>query len=442
MQPRSILIVTPYFAPQSHAAVFRAYKLAKHLALAGWRVHVLTVDRNYLYNEDERLLADLPHGVTIHRARYVEPTLRGLRMWMGGKDRTFRALKFDRSGAPAPERKPTLLSRLYRAFRERLNSPDVYWTWKRPALKLGEKLIREHGIEAVMTSSLPYTTIEIGAGLKRRTGVAWVADFRDPMSYERRLHSSLPRIFNRQKAIERLAVEQADAVTCLTSAHPLILADAYGVEKTKHVHFIPTGVERDLLPSRDGTAPVEPYLVFVGEFLTEYGDEFFKIFDEALKDPACANTRLKIVGRREVNEARIQPLIRNLAIGDKVEFIDHLPQAEVYQIIRGAKAGVLCTSRRYPWWAAFAKLSDFVALHKTVVAIVPNPSEARKWLQLSGLGLFLDGHDAVSRLRRFLIDGAPANPVEEYCRGFYVEHQVEEFKKVFAGCLMREKGQP
>jgi len=90
---RSVLIVTPYFAPQSHAAVFRAYKLAKYLPRYGWKVHVLTTDTNYLYNEDPQLLEDLPNGVEITRVRYVEPTVRGLRMALGGTDRTFAALK-------------------------------------------------------------------------------------------------------------------------------------------------------------------------------------------------------------------------------------------------------------------------------------------------------------------------------------------------------------
>ena len=44
---RSVLIVTPFFAPQNHAAVFRAYKLAKYLPQFGWKPVVLTVDTQY-----------------------------------------------------------------------------------------------------------------------------------------------------------------------------------------------------------------------------------------------------------------------------------------------------------------------------------------------------------------------------------------------------------
>ena len=90
---KSVLIVTPFFAPQTHAAVFRAYKLAKYLPRHGWKPYVLTTDTNYLYNEDPGLLDALPPEVEVTRARYVEPTLRGLRMAFGGKDRTFKTLK-------------------------------------------------------------------------------------------------------------------------------------------------------------------------------------------------------------------------------------------------------------------------------------------------------------------------------------------------------------
>lgn len=46
---KNILIITPFFPPQTHAAVFRAFKLVKYLKRTGWNPIVLTVNRNYLY---------------------------------------------------------------------------------------------------------------------------------------------------------------------------------------------------------------------------------------------------------------------------------------------------------------------------------------------------------------------------------------------------------
>jgi hypothetical protein len=71
MQNKNILIITPFFAPESHAAVYRAHKLVKYLKKEGWSPIVLTVDTNYVYNEDPNLLEDLKN-VPIYKTRYIE----------------------------------------------------------------------------------------------------------------------------------------------------------------------------------------------------------------------------------------------------------------------------------------------------------------------------------------------------------------------------------
>src|SRR5690349_4587223 len=96
MQP--ILIVTPFFAPQSHAAVFRAYKLAKFLPARGYRPFVVTVDTNYDYREDPNLLTALPREVTVVPARYVEPTLRGAEYALGLRDRRLNVAQQESRG--------------------------------------------------------------------------------------------------------------------------------------------------------------------------------------------------------------------------------------------------------------------------------------------------------------------------------------------------------
>ena len=88
---KNILIITPFFPPQTHAAVFRAFKLVKYLKRTGWNPIVLTVNRNYLYLEDPDLLDEV-QDVPIYQANYIEPTLRGLRMLLGGEDTSLKAI--------------------------------------------------------------------------------------------------------------------------------------------------------------------------------------------------------------------------------------------------------------------------------------------------------------------------------------------------------------
>src|SRR5271170_2649810 len=153
---RSVLIVTPFFAPQNHAAVFRAYKLAKYLPQFGWKPVVLTVDTQYEFNEDVALLSQLPKETEVVCARYVEPTLRGLRMALGGRDRTFKGLRENGSGSNhAAVQRPAAM-RAYQYFvKNWLQIPDAYWTWARTAIPVANKIMKERDIRLVFTTAPP-----------------------------------------------------------------------------------------------------------------------------------------------------------------------------------------------------------------------------------------------------------------------------------------------
>ena len=438
---RSVLIVTPFFAPQSHAAVFRAYKLAKYLPSVGWKPYVLTVDCNYRFNEDPALLDSLPAETEIHTARHIEPTLRGLRMALGGRDRRFTALK--RADArlqnEAPVRSTSRLHQTYALALQRFHAPDEYWTWHGPAVRKARALIRKHRIPIVFTTAMPYTSHRIGLTLKQQ-GLGWVADFRDPGTYAAKMSSSIRRVYNLQRQIERDTLRRADVVTVASSIFPMLFQDEYTLDRSAAARFIPTGADEVFVsaPPRR-LAGLERYIVFCGEFLPDYGREFLEVFARALE--RCAShdrAKLLIVGRLEVNQRVVGPIVRDLALEEQVRFLDHMPQSDLYPIIKGAMAAVLAPGSKSHWWNLFAKLIDFIALRTRVIAIVPNPSEARLHLTDTGLGVFLDGDRETrtealvafleGRCRQPHINGAA-------CDRFLASRQVQDFAEVFEWCL-------
>ncbi len=73
-------------------------------------------------------------------------------------------------------------------------------------------------------------------------------------------------------------------------------------------------------------------------------------------------------------------------------------------------------------------------LRKPVLAVVPDPSEARSVLTRANLGIFLDGdvERAAATLARFLIgETAPPEPVAEACDRYLASRQVATFVEVF-----------
>jgi glycosyltransferase involved in cell wall biosynthesis len=373
-------------------------------------------------------------------------------MALGGPDRTFKTLKVadgnsTTASAAINHRQPGapgIAARFYSYLNANwLRSPDAFWTWERPAVATAVDLIRRHNIRVVFTSADPYTSHRIGYQLQQMTGVRWIADFRDPHTHGFFSHSQNNRVFGHQRNAERLAVMHADRVTVAADSIALILMETYGLRDDSRIHFIPTGLDEALLrqmPQGINKPPV-PYFVFSGEFLPTHSDEFFRLFAKAVQrapEIQPSKVRILFIGRREINQMRILPFLKQHRLEEYVDFLDHMPQQKLYAYLQGARAALMINGRRQFWWCLFAKLVDYIALRKPVIAIVPNPSEARMHLENSGLGIFLDGdHErAVERLRHLILnDTVTLNVDEMYCERFLALSQVQSFTKLMEGLL-------
>ena len=401
-QLEPIIIVAAHFAPESHAAMFRAFKLAKYLPAFGFRPIVVTTDTNYVYLEDPSLLPQLPPQVVVIRARYVEPTLRGLRMLAGGEARTTLSL----SAAPATEAQPAAAPVLkkglgafsHRAYQRLLSDwvqvPDRYNTWVGPAIEACEQAVSEYGARIIWTTSQPFSCNTIGLAMKQR-GLRWIADFRDPLPYGRKFMSDNPRVARLQTENVRDTVYGSDAITCISSIHPLILQDAFDPARLRPMHHIPTGIDEAYRPSeRPSRDPANPVVVYAGEFIADYANGFFGLFAQVAEELSKEgrNLTMRVVGAKLINLPRLTGIIASFGLQDRVLFVDHLPQPELYRLLVAADAALLFPGQNSHWWNSFAKLNDYIGLGLQVIADVPNPSEARKELDRAGLGHFLDGN--------------------------------------------------
>ncbi|PHR13025.1 MAG: hypothetical protein COA40_05765 [Aequorivita sp.] len=437
---KKILIITPFFAPESHAAVFRAHKLVKYLKKEGWEPIVLTVDTNYTYNEDPALFNEL-EGIPIHRTKYIEPSLRGIYMWLTGKDRTYKTLKskghYQASNTNDSEyngnnKKQSLFSRVYTFLLEHyLKKPDRFWTWKRSAIKKAKQLIKEENIQYVYTTCLPFTTNQIGIALKKATDVKWVADFRDPITYAKRMYSEVFKVYKLQKEIQDNTFKYADHITVLSSAYELIFNDQYEGKYNHKITFIPTGLDDEYLPTESKEENNE--IIFVGEYLKEYEGYFFKIYKEAIKNIMNA-PKIKIIGNLNINKAQAFPYVKKNKLESNIIFHDHMPQNRLYELIVKSKYTLILSGTSAHWWNNFAKLVDYIALKKRVIALVPEISEAKNELEKANLGIFL-GEDDFKNIeilkQTFAQNNFNKNINFEYCKRYLASSQTKSFIKVF-----------
>ncbi len=441
----NILIITPFFAPETHAAVFRAHKLVKYLKREGWNPIVLTVDTNYIYNEDPNLLDEL-QGIEVLRVRYIEPTLRGLKMWLTQKDLTYKTLKTQddyntKVGEDSIKQNVNIakinwLSKAYKYLLDyHLNSPDRFWTWKSSAIKEAKKLIIKHDIKYLYTSSSPYTTLEIGTALKTSfPNIKWVADYRDPLTYSLRNHSRIFSVYKKQKKIEEKALNLADAITGTASSYKLIYHDLYNGRFDHKMFFIPTGLDNDLLQKENNKIDTNE-IIYVGEYLSNYGTRIFDYYKSfQIKYPESKNKlKLVLIGSKDINILTLQKLNIGNNLLNNIVFEDQMPQVKLYKRLINAKAVILSPGYESHWWTSFAKMVDYIALQKIVLAIVPNPSEARKQLSMAGIGLFLDSEENAIDIFKKLADNKTLGQEVNcsFCKTYLASSQVKSFIKTF-----------
>ena len=443
-----VLMLVPYFAPQSHAAMFRVHKLAKYLPDYGYRPVVVTTDTNYLYNEDPGLLSELPPEVEIHRARYIEPTLRGIRMALGGPDRRFVALKATgkvavyeqqpRSSESSSRRLPSFGSLVADVIGD---WPDRYWTWTGPATRMAEQLIRKHDIRLLYTSANPVSFLRAGRRIRQRNDLAWLFDSRDPLGYGQK-HTAKGSVARwMEHRILGSAIASADHVSGLSGAYGPIFFDLFGLEEDRWT-FIPTGFDQAYAPPA-ASGKRGRNLLHVGEVMANQSPHTFKTLEYLLEttEKDVPFDQLVFVGRREVNE----PIIRRMTAGlphlaERLAFLDHRPQAEVYALMREARACLLVPGPTRYWWTNFAKLVDYIGSSVPVIAHVPPVSEARHELEKAGTAFFLGtdiAQDAAALARWLQTD--PPTATSDYAERYTARRQVADFAALFDRLLTSKR---
>ncbi|MEN9828425.1 MAG: hypothetical protein RJA11_1041, partial [Bacteroidota bacterium] len=172
---KNVLIIAYYFPPSGGPGVQRVLKHIQYLRDFGWNPIVLTVSNGDFPARDESLLSKIPADIIVERTHIYEP-YDAYRMLMGQK----KGVPIDVNVIKNDHQRRSIKERIAEAIRATLFIPDARIGWLPTAIPKAMELIEKHSISAIYNSSPPYTTSLIARQLKRKTGLHWVAGFRDP----------------------------------------------------------------------------------------------------------------------------------------------------------------------------------------------------------------------------------------------------------------------
>ena len=217
---KKVLVITYYWPPSGGSGVQRWLKFAKYLPEYGWEPVIYTPLNPEANSTDEALMKDVRPGTTVLKRRILEP-YSFYKILAGGKNLTGKGQKkqIKANLVAGGGEKKSLVQKLSLFVRGNLFIPDPRILWVGPSVRYLKKYLKQHPVDAIVSTGPPHTMHLIAKRLSKATGTPWLADFRDPWTeifYFKHLGLS-KWAFNRHRSLEQGVLDSADSVVVVSS---------------------------------------------------------------------------------------------------------------------------------------------------------------------------------------------------------------------------------
>ena len=364
-----VLLVTMYFPPAGGGGVQRPLKLATHLPTLGIETHVLAPDDPKWLHRDEELRP--PTQAFVHRARYLGPKARLPSEELRGLTGVDLALAHARLAG------------------RRLLLPDASVTWAPTAIPAAVRIVRNEGINAIITTSPPLSMNLIGASVKKLTGVPWIADQRDSLVLNADRRFERKTVQAKEKALERvvrLVANNADAIVAVSEA---IADELRGFDPSGPVRVIPNGCDFDDFAGLEYTPGDRFRITHTGSF---FGQRNPRAFLSALASSGLDDVVARFVGDfRSVDREWVE----ELDLGDRLELLDYLPHRRALELQRDSEANLLLLPEAAGRGKVVpsGKIFEYLAAERPILAAVPTDGAAAKLVRETGAGIVVGPED-------------------------------------------------
>ncbi|MBL7975139.1 MAG: hypothetical protein JNJ85_09510 [Candidatus Kapabacteria bacterium] len=387
---KNLLIVAYYFPPSGGPGVQRVLKNVQYLPQFGWNPIVLTVSNGTFPARDESLLAKIPPNITVVRTHIYEP-YDLYRTFVGeqkNKAIDVSVLTKDGSGG--------IKKSIAEFIRATFFIPDARIGWMLSAVKEGKKLIKEHNISAIYSSSPPYTCSLIGRALKRSTGLPWIAGLRDPwtefLTTPKRWF--LPAMIDRH--LEHSVLQEANYVECAWEG---IITDARRkypeLPREKFLH-VPNGFDSADFPEVPKQENQRFTITYSGSL---YGLRnpytLLQALELAVKNNSIDVSKIlfRIVGRvgDDVKQTLEQSIVR-----DSIEIIPYVPHGEsIAYLMKSDMLLLIVDDAKESNEIVPGKVYEYIGVMKPVLALAPKQSAVAKLLRETNAGITIELGDVV-----------------------------------------------
>lgn len=300
-------------------------------------------------------------------------------------------------------------SRLPYRLQDAILVPDTTVRWVPRALETGTELLKTRTFDAILGTALPASVHVVGAALARRSGLPWIADYRDPWtpsSYVRR--GPLRGAFEHR--LERKLLAGASAITTISEP---IAQHLRRVHAGKDVSVIPNGhdpAEWDTVPAH---TPQRFDLVYTGSMYDgkRSPELLFRALDR-LRAEGSETGRAARVHFYGPSSGNVTGAATQRGLGLAVRVHGVVSRGDAMRAQRSAAALLIflntdpATSHELG-----SKILEYAGARRPILAFGPRDSTVRAFIERHGLGWFASNEDeavgAVQSAYAHFLKGSP-----------------------------------
>ena len=234
----------------------RFLKFSKYLGEFGWKPLVVTPANGSYPYYDETLLNDIPENLEVFKTKTFEPF------------RIYNALQF-KKGTSVPvamigmKDSKSIFQKASKFIRANWFIPDARRGWNKYALQEGRKVISEHKIDAIITTSPPHSTHLIGLKLKKEFQIPWMTDFRGPWTsiYFNKFLPRTSKTIAKDEELENRVLQNSDYVLVISEGLKKEFED-----RNKNIRVIYNGYDERDVYDGDQTSTEKFSMLYLGNF--------------------------------------------------------------------------------------------------------------------------------------------------------------------------------
>lgn len=396
---KNLLIVTYYFPPSGGPGVQRVLKHIKYLPEFGWNPIVLTVENGEYQAIDLSLLDEIPEKTIIHKSRIFEP-YDIYRKFTGRK----KGEPLDVNNIKKDNQKSSLVDRIAELIRATLFIPDARIGWFFSAKKEARKILDKYKIDAIYSSSPPYTCSVIANSLHKETKLPWVAGFRDPwtgfLTTPKRWF--LPAFIDRK--LEHSTFKNATAIEAAWEGIIKDVFDKYDDLDSSKFHHIPNGYDSSDFPKVLYNRNDKFTLTYTGSLYGRRNPKsLFEAIEQLIAEGKVEKSDLKFVFVGRFGDEVIE-MFEGASFKDCIETVGYVTHKESIGYLLESEALLLIVDEaKESEEIVPGKVYEYLGTKRPLFTIAPNNSAIAKLISETKSGLIAHQSEINKIAENFLL---------------------------------------